>query len=59
MPPGQDISPEKSEKGKYDFETPVPLEKDGHSLGYELGGEGLPHEADAGVGRHLREMDAS
>lgn len=59
VPLAQDISHKESEKGAYGSETHVPHEKDGQGLGYELGGEGLPHEADAGIGMPIREMDAS
>ena len=59
VPPDQHISHEEGVKEKDGFEISVPVEKDGQGLGYELGGEGLPHEFEAGVGRHIREMDAT
>ena len=57
MPLGQDWSHGESEKGTYVLEGSIPLEKDGQGLEYELGGGGLSHEAEAGVGRQLHEMD--
>ena len=57
VPLGQDSSHGEGEKGTFVFKGSIPPEKDREGLEYELGGEGLSHEAEAGNGRQLHEMD--